>query len=118
MGAPQVVNLLKIANNSLPSVEYRYEQLQTHNNQLESVLKTKSQELQDVKNLISETSKNLDSIKLEYKREVALLCTTDLSYQSANAFCLHLSNDMMATVNRERSFLQLTQYEWCYFEHQ
>jgi predicted DNA-binding protein YlxM (UPF0122 family) len=27
MGAPQVVNLLKIANNSLPSVEYRYEQL-------------------------------------------------------------------------------------------
>jgi hypothetical protein len=57
MGAPQVVNLLKIANNSLPSVEYRYEQLQTHNNQLESVLKTKSQELQDVNNLILETSK-------------------------------------------------------------
>jgi hypothetical protein len=28
MGIPQVVNLLKIANNYLPSVQHRYEQLQ------------------------------------------------------------------------------------------
>jgi hypothetical protein len=48
----------------------------------------------------------------------ALLHTSDLSYQSANPFCPHLSDDMMATVNIERSFLQSTQYEWCYFEHQ
>src|SRR5918996_3564383 len=50
MGISQVVNLLKIANNQLPSVEYRYEQLQTHN-QLESILKTKSNELQDINSL-------------------------------------------------------------------
>ena len=35
MGVSQVINLLNIANNYLPSVQHRYEQLQEHNNQLE-----------------------------------------------------------------------------------
>ena len=73
MGVSQVVNLLRIANDQLPSVQDRYEQLQKHNNQFESILKTKSKELQDLNSLIAETSKNLDTIKLEYKREAALL---------------------------------------------
>ena len=73
MGTPQVVNLLKIANNQLPLVEHRCEQLQTHNNQLEFILRTKSRELQDLSSLIAQTSKNLDSTKLEYRREMALL---------------------------------------------
>jgi transposase len=39
MGIPQVINLLRIANSSLPSVQHRYEQLQEQNNQLESILR-------------------------------------------------------------------------------
>jgi len=54
MGVPQIVNLLKIANNQLPSVEHRYEQLQKHNNHLEFVLKTKSEDLQDINSLKSD----------------------------------------------------------------
>ena len=73
MGSSQVVSLLKIANNQLPLVEHRYEQLQKHNNQLESILKTKSKELQDINRLKTDAIKNLDFIKLEYKREMALL---------------------------------------------
>jgi hypothetical protein len=35
MGIPHVINLLSIANNNLPSVEYRYEQLQRKISDLE-----------------------------------------------------------------------------------
>ena len=42
MGISQVMKLLKIANNYLPSVEHRYETLQKQNNDLESILKTPS----------------------------------------------------------------------------
>ena len=67
MGVSQVINLLRIANNQLPSVQDRYEQLQKHNNQFDSILKTKSKELQDLNSLIAETSKNLDTINLDIK---------------------------------------------------
>ena len=73
MGVSQVVNLLKIANNQLSSVQYRYQTLQEHNNKFESILKTKSKELRYINNQIINTNKNLDTIKLEYRREVALL---------------------------------------------
>ncbi len=53
MGIPQVVNLLRIANNYLPSFRPRYEQLQEHNYQLESTLRTKSEELQNLNNQIT-----------------------------------------------------------------
>jgi hypothetical protein len=53
MGVPQVVNLLRIANNYLPSVQRRYEQLQEHNTQFESILRTKSKELQNISNQIT-----------------------------------------------------------------
>ncbi|MFL6393368.1 MAG: hypothetical protein ACJ708_01750, partial [Nitrososphaeraceae archaeon] len=38
IGIPQVINLLKIANNYLPSVQHRHEMLQKQNNNLESIL--------------------------------------------------------------------------------
>jgi hypothetical protein len=53
MGIPQVVNLLRVANSNLPSVQYRLEQLQEHNNQFEFILRTKSKELQDLNNHIT-----------------------------------------------------------------
>jgi chromosome segregation ATPase len=73
MGASQVVNLLRIVNNQLPSVQGRYEQLQKHINQLESILNTKSKEVQYLNNQVIDTNKNLDTIRLEYRREEALL---------------------------------------------
>jgi len=59
MGVSQVVNLLKIATNQLSSVQYRYQTLQEHNNKFESILKTKSRELQYINRLV-----NLDQINL------------------------------------------------------
>jgi uncharacterized protein YoxC len=73
MGLPQVVNLIKIANNDLPSVQHRYEQLQKQNNILESNLRTKAEEIQAINGQIRDISKSLDSIKSEYEREAALL---------------------------------------------
>ena len=93
MGTPQIVNLLKIANNHLPSVEHRYEQLQKHNNQLESILKSKSRELQDLNSLIVDTSKNLDTIKLEYKREAALLQGLQQHRAKLEAFVYNYKNN-------------------------
>jgi hypothetical protein len=93
MGISQVINLLKIANNQLPSVEYRYEQLQKHNNQLEFALETKSKELQDINSLTSDTIKNLDSIKLEYRREMALLQGLQQQREKLEAFVYNYKNN-------------------------
>ena len=93
MGSSQVVNLLKIANNQLPSVEHRYEQLQKHNNQLESILKTKSKELQDINRLKTDAIKNLDFIKLEYKREMALLKGLQQQREKVEAFVYNYKNN-------------------------
>ena len=73
MGIPQVINLLNIANNYLPSVQHRYEQLQEHNNQLESILRTKSKELQNLNNQITDTSKFLDITNSECRLKTSML---------------------------------------------
>jgi hypothetical protein len=73
MGIPQVVNLLRIANSNLPSVQRRYEQLQEHNTQFESILRTKSKELQNLSNQITDTGKTLDIIKSEYGLKTSML---------------------------------------------
>jgi hypothetical protein len=73
MGIPQVIYLLRIANSSLPSVQHRYEQLQEHNNQLESILKTKFKELQNLNNQITNTSKFLDIINSECRLKTSML---------------------------------------------
>jgi chaperonin cofactor prefoldin len=73
MGVPQVINLLRIANNYLPSVQRRYEQLQKENNHLESIITTKDREVQNLKGQIRDTCKSLDSFKSECRREAAVL---------------------------------------------
>jgi transposase len=93
MGVSQVINLLRIANNQLPSVQDKYEQLQKQNNQFESILKTKPKELQDLNSLIAETSKNLDAIKLEYKREAALLQGLQQQTARLEAFVYNYKNN-------------------------
>jgi hypothetical protein len=75
MGVSQIINLLKIANSYLPSVQHRYEQLQKHNNQLESILKTKSMDLQNLNNQITDTTKFLDTINSECGLKTSMLQT-------------------------------------------
>ncbi len=75
MGAMQVINVLKIANSSLPSVQHRYEKLKKHNNQLISILRTKSLELQNLNNQITNTSKFLDIINSECGSKTSMLQT-------------------------------------------
>jgi hypothetical protein len=75
MGVSQVINLLQIANSYLPSVQHRYERLQEHNNQLETVLRIKSKELQNLNNQITDTSKFLDVTNSEYRLKTSMLQT-------------------------------------------
>ncbi len=75
MGIPQVINLLKIANSHLLSVQHRYEQLQEHNNQLETALRTKCKEIQDLNNQITDTSKFLDITNSECRLKTSMLQT-------------------------------------------
>src|SRR3982750_3400916 len=73
MGVSQVINLLRIANNYLPSVQHRYEVLQKQNNTLESNLRTQAKEFQNLSNQITYMNKRLDSIKSECENETATL---------------------------------------------
>jgi hypothetical protein len=82
MGILQVVNLLRIANNNLPSVQRRYNQLQKQNNNLESNLSIAAREFQNLSDHISFMGNRLDELKSECENEIARL--QDLRYQTAN----------------------------------
>ena len=73
MGILQVINLLRIANNYLPSVQHRYEQIQKENNHLESILRTQAKEFQNLTNQITYMNKRLEDIKSECTTENATL---------------------------------------------
>jgi uncharacterized protein YoxC len=93
MGIPQVVNLLRIANNQLPSVQHRYEQLQKQNNQLESILRTKSKELQNLNSQITDTSKFLDIINSECRLKTSMLQTLREQAAKMGAFVNNYKNN-------------------------
>jgi archaellum component FlaC len=90
---PQVIKLLKIADNYLPSVEHRYEVLQKQNNELESNLNTTAKEFQNLSNHISYMSNRRDELKSECENEIARL--QDLRHQAANLATVvnHFKND-------------------------
>jgi hypothetical protein len=73
MGILQVVNLLRIANNNLPSVQRRYNELQRENNVLGSIITNKSMELQNLNAQIRYKQESLETIKSECRGEAALL---------------------------------------------
>ncbi|MFL6410826.1 MAG: hypothetical protein ACJ71K_06240 [Nitrososphaeraceae archaeon] len=73
MGVSQVINLLSIANNYLPSVQHRHQQLQKENSYFESILRTKAGEVQNLNGQIRDKEESLDAIKSEHVREAALL---------------------------------------------
>jgi hypothetical protein len=82
MGIPQVINLLRIANNYLPSVRRRYEELQKQNNILESNLHTAAKEFQNLSNQITYMNTSLDELKSKCESEIARL--QNLQYQTVN----------------------------------
>jgi chromosome segregation ATPase len=73
MGVFQIINLLRIANNNLPSVQHRYEMLQKQNNNLESIIKDKSVEVKNLNGQIRNKEESLQAIKSECRGEAALL---------------------------------------------
>jgi hypothetical protein len=93
MGVSQVVNLLRIANNNLPSVQHRYEQLQKENNHLESIITTKDREVQNLKGQIRDTCKSLDSFKSECRREAAVLQGLRQQTAGLESFVYNYKND-------------------------
>jgi hypothetical protein len=56
---PQVINLLRTGNDYLPSVQHGHEQLQKQNNYLESILRNKAGEDQNLNDQI----KNMQSFQ-------------------------------------------------------
>jgi hypothetical protein len=64
-GVSQVINLVNIANNQLPSVQHRFEQLQKQNNLLDSIVATKHREIQILDGQIIDRREELDAIKSE-----------------------------------------------------
>jgi hypothetical protein len=82
MGISQVVNLLRIANNYLPSVEHRYGMLEKQTNNLESILSTQAREFQNLSSQITYMNSRLADIKSECSNENIRL--EHLRHQAAN----------------------------------
>jgi predicted nucleic acid-binding Zn-ribbon protein len=107
MGILQMVNLLRIANNNLPSVQHRYEQLQKQNNNLESILATKAKEFQNLSNQITYMNKRLDDIKSECSTESATLEYLRQQIAKLEAFVYDFRNNddgyikLMKTIEEE-----------------
>jgi hypothetical protein len=93
MSIPQVINLLKIANNYLPSVQHRYEILQKQNNNLESILGTQAKEFQNLSNQITYMNDRLDDIKSECSTESATLEYLRQQIAKLEAFVYNFRNN-------------------------
>jgi hypothetical protein len=93
MGIPQVINLLRIANNYLPSVQCRYNQLQNENNILESTITDKSVEVQNLNGQIRDKRENLEAIKSECRGEAALLEGLQQQTAKVQAFVYNYKNN-------------------------
>jgi DNA repair ATPase RecN len=73
MNVQHVTTLLKIANNHLPSIQYRYEMLQKQNSILDSNLSIAAKEFQNLTNQISFMLNRLDQLKSECGLETKTL---------------------------------------------
>jgi hypothetical protein len=93
MGILQVANLLRIANNNLPSVQHRYEMLQKQNNTLESILGTQAKEFQNLSNQITYMNKRLDDIKSRCENETATLQYLQQQLAKLEAFAYNFKNN-------------------------
>jgi chromosome segregation ATPase len=69
MGLKQVVNLLQIANNDLPSIEERFKRLRNDVDMLQFRKHTLEGKLYQLNNQIATTTKLLNSLRMSYGRE-------------------------------------------------
>jgi hypothetical protein len=88
-----VINLLRIANNYLPSVEHRYNELQKENNILESIIVDKSIQVQNLNSQIICKRKSLDDIESEYRIKAAVLEGLRQQIAKAQAFSYNYKNN-------------------------
>jgi hypothetical protein len=70
MDTQHVVKLLAIANNDLPSVEYRYETLKKEAATLEFKKENSARDFQQLNDHITVVSKTRDSARLDYEKEM------------------------------------------------
>ena len=89
MNTEHVVNLLEIANNSLPVIENRYENLQTNVNYLESKALDAGITLEDLKSQIQNANQVLYSCRLSCQEEIRKM------------FQLHRQNMRLNTLLRQ-----------------
>jgi hypothetical protein len=112
MGVSQVVNLLRIANNYLPSVQRRYNQLQNENNILGSIITDKSVEVQNLNGHIRDKEESLNS-KSECRAEAALLEGLRQQTSKLEAFVYNYknNNDQYVEVIKSIENKYLTSYQ-------
>ena len=73
MDAPSVIRLLEIANNDLQSVEYRCERRKRDLDSLEADNRNSARLFQELTDQIATLHKRLDSIRLDYEKEMSRL---------------------------------------------
>ena len=98
MGIPHVINLLSIANNNLPSVEYRYEQLQRQISVLEFDKRSSVRDFQTLNDQIITMGKTLDS-RLECQKEMVRLQVLQQERIKQEALVKHFENNNEEYIN-------------------
>jgi hypothetical protein len=93
MSIPQVTHLLKIANNYLPSVQYKYEQLQKEISLLEFDKRGAARDFQSLNDHIIAMGKTLDSIKLDCEKETAQFQVLQQQRMKQEAIVKHFENN-------------------------
>lgn len=99
MGILHVINLLKIANNHLPSVQYKYEQLQKQISGLEFDKRSAARDFQNLNDQIISMGKTLDTIKLECQNEKARLHVVQQERMKQEALVKHFENNNEEYIN-------------------
>jgi hypothetical protein len=99
MSIPQVINLLKIANNYLPSVEYRYDQLRREISGLEFVKRGAAKDFQNLNDQIINMGKTLDSIKLDCEKGMARLQVLQQERMKQEVLVKHFENNNEEYIN-------------------
>ena len=98
MGIPHVINLLSIANNNLPSVEYRYEQLQRQISVLEFDKRSSVRDFQTLNDQIITMGKTLNS-RLECQKEMVRLQVLQQERIKQEALVKHFENNNEEYIN-------------------
>jgi hypothetical protein len=86
MSTQDVVNLLTIANNDLPSVEYRCKKLKREEASLQAGNQNSARTLQELSDLISTTRNTLDQYDLSCKERRLEMDNVNKEYTRLKAF--------------------------------